>query len=432
MRARKCYVVWWAIALSAFVQGCDSRSGQRGVPGVHRSAGPPPDVPPASAAAPGVAAVSQEARDAIVLLIDAQARCIRVANGEVSILNASSEERARQRELSSYTRDVAEPELAVVDRTLEDLEKLWPGLEKTTPEQVFEPVDVMSKAVKELREVLKPVDMMADAVKVRLVAEGSELDRLENALTRQTSVFRAAERRLSRVLEISHAERREILARYRHGRGFSGSLAKASTGNDSGRVIDDAPSREQYDKEKREWDEFVAKKERQEAERHRLEAQAREEAAERRRNSLRESTPSAGLNPEAQARIAAAEKPEIDPLLQQKFESWHRTYKKDMIAFKVALSQFMLIKEESGQSVRRTRACQDLIRGSSEMLGKKAIFDAPEPSLGRTLKLAFSELYEAGKSCVDGDHEAQTGHADSAFADFAEVAEMLRPYGLEP
>lgn len=124
-------------------------------------------------------------------------------------------------------------------------------------------------------------------------------------------------------------------------------------------------------------------------------------------------------------------KPEA-PSLEYRMTSWHDRYRVATQPSKEALGRFLQARR-AGDRNALGEACRELSRATIDLLAQgDAIFQAPAPAVGATLRGAFRSLKSMAAACTLGDFARVDERLAVAEQRLGIAAAHLRPFGLAP
>lgn len=381
-------------------------------------ADPPGQSEPAQAAPRK--AEAQAAKEIIVLLIENQELCLRIAYGAVARYQAESGEARRNENVTKYLNEEARTEIEIYERTTQVINRLMPEVQAGSSAEIAYPLMDMYKEVEQLCNSAQQANM------------ASQLDIL---ITEEINAFTGAKMRIADHVQISSAEKRRILIDY--GTEIFGARAVVGSRQGSGETGDDiltsgsTMSAAERERKEKAWADYLAEQKRIEKERTERLAARQAAIEERREAQRREPRPKVGLSPTGEAKVQELQSSAVDKTLYDNMAAWHRVYTVKVLSVKQALERYYQLDPRL-RGNRVTHACQKLLQVTEILLTDRAALSAPDPAVTHALRMAFTEFHQAAAACITGEDERRASHIAAAEKALGEVAAALRPYGLEP
>ena len=356
----------------------------------------------------------RQARDAVGILMDNQDRCLKLAYGKLSLLEARASTESGGRETERNFEAENRTRIRVVKRAVDLAERLAFDL-PATPAAARVAIQNMFAAQEELCE-------WATASSRRSSVYGAD-----DLIRELGATFDSALRSLPPGLQLSSSERLAVVHRYRNE--LYGSGGSTTTGGvdramaeDRDHLVGPPISAKEYERKKKAYDEWLAEQQRREAEKLSRQAQRRAEQQERLHQQPRE-MPKLELKAPPKERVAG---PAASP---DAMARWHQEFTARIAPVKRSLARFLQVQANTRTLIMH-QACQDLSRVTQNLLEEPAALEAPDPIVSQTLRVAFTRFKQASDSCIENRLSRTRDSIAAAERALGQAMQALKPYGL--
>lgn len=178
-----------------------------------------------------------------------------------------------------------------------------------------------------------------------------------------------------------------------------------------------AKSREQYEREKEEYRQWLAEQEKRRAERRRWQNERQAALAEAQQGRSSAAGPT--------LRTTGPDPAELIAMRQ-----WHDEYRIGIRAFRATLIDYEDTANGDATPSYRTEVCQRMAAAARQTLDEPGVLTSPNPTVARELTEAVRDFAEAAEQCTAQNREAEERAARSGREHFRLAGEALDPYGL--
>lgn len=375
-----------------------------------------------------------------MLAMNNAARCLEIARGAVAIYEdvpvvegAAKDEVAKdtRERLSDFFRYDTKPEQATAREIDRIATRRLEQVRKNESQEIYAALNNLVQAQKALCN---------EATTQR---RGSSA--YDNKVEDAAFALRAAEAEIQWLVEVSPAERDEVLVKYRsqlaaaRQRVIDDLGAKGRVGDWFDATLDlpyEELSAEEYAEEKKSWEEEQARKERQQLARQALHRDAieswRSDATEEAQFDI------PGVGGEGSSAAPGGDDPAgaAGGVLRttgqrQRMERWYVVYMDKSLASRLAIDRYQAIgaKADIGE---KYPACRALFSTSTDLLTDGSAFDSPDPAIGQALRQSYEAYKRVAQACFDDNVEVMEQQAQSAAEHLATATQGLAPFNLEP
>ncbi|HSS51694.1 MAG TPA: hypothetical protein VLX28_22345 [Thermoanaerobaculia bacterium] len=389
-------------------------------------------------------AVLQTTPEAIFLIQDNEARCVKIGQALFRRMTQAEEEIAdRTRESSRAARRptrvewdprtgrFSSPQTATESSYLEEEPKplLQPSeaFNKYLAEDAVAELAAADAAKGEIQDLLAKVKTEAPAdVAGAVAALSGAQDQVCIAVRRQSwssaqyrrtlevteDSYRAAEEKLRPLYTVNELDSQFALRKY------GPILEEARTAARNRNRPAAAQPVKDYERDQREW---KATQELQNQE------QAEHEVALKKYYGKRD----APVQPAP--RLGVTTKPPPTPEERaQSMKAWHPRYAAKVGGVKTALSTYLRLRKAGVTDESLFQSCEALMAADTALLNDPAALEPPDPQVAEPLRAAFSELQALAQACHDGQTAETLIRLDAFERTLALAATALRPYSLAP
>ncbi|MCP4654842.1 MAG: hypothetical protein GY856_05415 [bacterium] len=363
---------------------------------------------------------ARAAKEIIVLLIENQERCLRIAYGASARYQDGSVGARRNENVAQYLNEEARPEIEIYQRTAQVINRLMPEAQAGLSAQIINPLTDMYNEVEQFCNTAQQADMASQ---------------LDNVVTEEINAFTGAKMRIADYVQISSAEKRRILMDYSseiYGpRAVAGS--RQGSGGDGDDILAGGNTMSAAERERKEeaWADYLAEQKRMEQEKTKRLAARQSAIEERRKAQSRETGPRVGLSPTGEAKAQELRSSAVDKTLYDNMAAWHRLYSAKVLSVKQALARYYQLDPRL-RGNRVIHACQKLVQVTETLLADRAALSSPDPTVTHALKTAFTEFHHAAAACIAGEAEGRASHMAAGEKALGAAAAALRPYSLAP
>ncbi len=355
---------------------------------------------------------SENARDAVGILVDNQDRCLKLSYGRLDILEGDYTQNEQTEEIEHYLENQNQTSVQVARKALGIARRLARNLERGGKDRASRSITSMVGSQEDLYEWATDIHSWNDASTYR------------RQIREQVEEFANAQASLPMNLQLDSSERREVIQRYRqqlygiHGDGSDDRISSAVE-EDGGLLSDDSISEQEYLRKKKEYAEWLAEQERREAARLRRNAERRNAMQERLKQGPRE-LPKLKLNYPEQKQVT------VD---RARMATWHADYSSRIAPFKQSLSGFLKVQAPT-RTLIMFNACLDLARAAETVLEDPKALKAPDPLVGSLLREAVSHFKVASDACINNRLKTTRDSMTEGESSLGETAKQLKRYGL--
>lgn len=355
---------------------------------------------------------SENARDAVGILVDNQDRCLKLSYGRLDILDAEYGAERQTAETKHYLDYQNLTLVRVSRRALNLARRLAKALEGHGQDAASKSIGRMLGSQEDLCSWATDAYSWDDAALYR--------ERIRETIDQ----FGDARSSLPSNLRLSSAERREVVRKYRqelYGPGgifteedISEAMGEEGLGPE-GEISD-----KEYQRKKKVYDEWLAEQERLEAARLRRHAERRQAMQKRLQQGPREMPKLELKLPEEQKQAT------VDP---ETMAAWHGDYSSKIAPFKKSLQAYLKVRAPTRTHIM-FNACLDLARVAGKVLEDPTALAAPDPQVGKSLREALNHFKVASDACVNNRLKTTRDSMTAGERSLRQVIKALKPYGL--
>lgn len=356
---------------------------------------------------------SETARDAVGILVDNQDRCLKLSYGRLDILEADYGADKQTAETRHYLEYQNLATVRVAGKALNLARLLARDLEGRGRDAASGSISRMLGSQEDLCSWATDPYSWDDASIYR------------ERIREQIDQFADARSSLPSNLRLSSAERREVVRKYRQELfGTGGILSEdeisRAMDEDGSLRPEDSISDEEYQRKKKEYDEWLAEQERLEAARLRRYAERRQAMQKRLQQGPREM-------PKLELKLPGEQnQPTADP---EAMAAWHGDYSSKIAPFKQSLSAYLKVRAPT-RTLFMFNACLELARAAGKVLEDPKALAAPDPQAGKSLREAVGHFKVAADACVNNRLKTTRDSIAAGERSLREVMKALKPYGL--
>lgn len=384
-----------------------------------QSADKPAAGKPAAVPAAAATATDNPAAEALVLIQDNKERCLRVSRDAAKVMEDAEAAPAGER----YARTSGDSPRAQLRKYLESEVKSESYLIKAVEEIIRQSLSRMDRNQQrdlsiQMRSLFEAQQQLCRASSRSYV---SSVEDYRGEVSASLYSYSQTEQRITSFFRVTDAERQRI---HRQHEAALVAMAQAVGGSyrpmvmGAGAYPARQKSSEEWERERKEYEEKLRRREQMQAEHQRSVGAWRDRGQDR-------ETPSAGVSSQPTMVATPVLKPQAAVTPRQKqMVAWHKDYAVKSYPAKLAIQRYLQALQSRNLQVIEP-ACRDLKAACDQLLAKRGVLYAPDPEVQRDLEEAYSRFQMVGTTCRDEQ-------ATSAARAFDRANATLRTYGLQP
>lgn len=384
---------------------------------------------PTPSATPPVPAL-REASEVYVLAVTNAARCLEIARGVMAIYDDDTAEEPRE-SVSDFMLVQSRPEQATAREVHKIASSRLEQVRANDSQDLYTALNKLVQAEEALCE---------EAATLRRSASSYD-SKVDDA----AFAMRSAESEARWLIEVSPAEREEVLAKYRSQLAAVRQAAIDQLAAD-GRVGDwfdatlDLPyeplSAEEYAEKKRAWEEEQSRRDRQRLARQTLHREAIESWRSDAPGEARFDIPGVDSEDPSSTSGASGSVGENGAVLrttaqQQAMQSWYETYLHSSLPARIAIDRYQRVGVEA-EIAERLPVCRTLFSTTTDLLTAGPALGCPDRAIGLALRQHYEAYNRVAQACFDDNTEEMELISRSAEELLTSANQELSSYNLEP